>query len=596
MILKSSPKIFNEYKCDNPENTIARIEEGFKKLGLDISYREQVLTSNDLSIYTGLASIEVLGWSQCGKGTSKLLAKASAYAEMAERFSAGFILMKIPLPREPSKFQKLMTTLVDRSFLNGFEKVKNHKSVTYKNVLKYFNEEISKTTYDILKNEHLLDAVADAYSLNKNQYEKLPINLIEILSMSNGLASGNTLEEAITQASCEIFERHAVYEILSKKIICPTIELESIKNAKIQGYIKLLKNLNIDIEMKDFSLNSKIPVVGILFTNHNLDDSKNRLLRNIHYKRIDAGSHLDINEAIIRTLTEYVDLISSGIKDIEKLQTLYESWIDLGNKYVGPDNDFKYLTREYDYYGDLTFLEKGKKISIDDLKSSKNNDCYDDVKEIIEICKKNNWDIFAVDFTNKVLKFPTVRVIIPPISTDFDVFRRKIFNIKNFDERINYFYGIKNFYKYVSQDKWIKDKKQISLLINNIENFLSKELNHYVFPMSREGIFFQWVNLIHILPFLYLSINDLENAKKYFQLNIKISTQPPTESPFFRFLYSTKYSEKNYKRYINYIDKKVINNKNNFELKSNPFDMEPCNEEQEQIYFKIFRKIGESFY
>jgi len=595
MILKSSPKIYNDYKCDKPENTIARIEEGFRKIGLEISYKDKVLTSNKSSIYSGLSSVEILGWSQCGKGTSKLLAKASAYAEMAERFSTGFILMKTPLPKEPDKFQQLMAPLIDRSFLKGFKIVKNHKSTSHESIQKYFNEKISRKTYDILKEENLFDNITDAFSLDKNQYVEIPINFIEILSMSNGLASGNTIEEAITQASCEIFERHAVYEILSKKLICPTIEPDSIKNEKIQGLIKLLNNSSIDVKIKDFSLNSKIPVVGILFTNRNLENCKNKLLKNIHHKRIDVGSHLDINEAIIRTLTEYVDLVGSGIKDIEKLQTLYDSWINLGNKYIGPDDDFKYLTREYDYYGDLTFLEKGNKISIDDLKSSKNKDSYDDVKEIIKICRKNNWDIFVVDFTNKILRFPTVRVIITPISTDFDVFRRKLFEIKDFDARINYFYGIENFYKYVSQDKWIKDKIQVISLIDNIKNFLSKELNHYTFPMSREGIFFQWINLIHILPFLYISINDYEMAKKYFKLNIKIDTEFPTESSFFRVLHSTKYNKNNYKKYIDLIDDKNFDDSDYFKLKSNPLDMELCSDEQEQMYFKILKKISDSF-
>ena len=79
MELKSSIKIFENYKCDYPENTIKRVEEGLKKICLNPIYNQKEIISNGFYNYYGELLIEELGFLTCGKGTSSILAKASAY-------------------------------------------------------------------------------------------------------------------------------------------------------------------------------------------------------------------------------------------------------------------------------------------------------------------------------------------------------------------------------------------------------------------------------------------------------------------------------------------------------------------------------------
>lgn len=598
MKLNPSPKIYNNFKCDYPENTIKRIDEGFKKIELKLTYYEKTVSSPDASIYSGYALIDVLGSTQNGKGISSILSKASAYAETVERFSTGFLPFRIPLPEKSARYRKLLNDINERSFLRGFIKNDESNATTYQNINKYSHKKISKEEFESFKKEHLFDFLVDAFSFIQNRYTKVPIHFIELKSTSNGLSSGNTYEEAIAQATFEIFERHAANKIVSNKIICPTINPKSIKNDKILDYLKMFESLNIEAIIKDFTLNNTIPVIGILFINHNIENDENKLKRDRYYKRIHVGSHCNLNEAIIRCFTEYLqNTDKEELINRKRSDSLYCAWTKgLGKKYLGVNEEFKHFTRQYDYYGDLSFLEKGKLISFDQLKCSINNDSLDDVKTSIKICQQNNWDILIVDYTHKILKFPTVRVIIPPLSTDYDLFTRKCLKIETFEERFNYFYGIKDLYKYIKDNSWIKNQDKIKKLIENIEDFLSKELAFYQFYLTRENSFHQLVNLYHILPFLYLSIGQNKVAKKYFEILLQLGYHPPIESSFFKSLYQTKYNPIIYKSYIENINKDLENNSiTSFELTSNPFDPEKSSENLENMYLLLLYRINKSF-
>jgi len=598
MELKPSPKIYNNYKCDYPEKTIERVKEGFKKIGLKLTYHEKTVSSSDVSIYSGYALIDVLGSTQNGKGISSILSKASAYAETAERFSTGFLPFRIPLPDKSAKYRKILKDVTERSFLKGFLNDDEQSLITYENINKYFHTKISKEEYDLNKRAQLFDIIVDAYSFIQGKYVKVPIHFIEFKSTSNGLSSGNTYEEAIAQAAYEIFERYAVNKIVFEKIICPTINLRTIKNDKIQNYIKMFESLNIEVKIKDFTFNNTVPVIGAIFINHNLKNDKNRLKKDRFYKRLNVGSHCNLYESIIRCFTEYLqntdteELIYRKHSDV-----LFNLWTKLlGKEYYGVDEEFKHFTRQYDYYGDLSFLENGKIKSFDELKCSINDDCLDDVKIAINICKDNNWDFLVVDYTHKILQFPTVRVIIPPLSTDYDLFTRKCLKFKTFKDRFNYFYGIEDFHQYLKDDSWIKELNKIIKLIKNIEIFLTRELAYHQFYLTRENSFHQLVNLFHILPFLYLSTGQLTHAKKYFEFLLELGYRPPIESSFYKSLCQTKYNPDIYKGYIKKISKDIENKPlTGFELNSNPFDPEKSSKDSEKMYLKLLDKINKSF-
>lgn len=546
-----------------------------------------------------MVRIKGMGYITEGKGFSPVTAKASAYAEMAERFSSRQIAFTaFNSVKNIPKYNTLLKDVIEIKFLLGYTKISKADETTHSTINRYFKEKISHGQYNILKNQQLLDTLVDSYSFINKCYQKIPIKLIEMMSGSNGVASGNTLEEALVQASCEIFERFAALNVVTKKIQCPTLRMDSIEDNRIRKFIKMFDSMNIEIRIKDFSLKEQLPVAGVLFINHNVDDDKNELKRERHHKKLIAGSHPNLKEAILGCFSEYIQL-ENNKDDLlygKKTDILYNFWTKtLGKKYLGLSHRFNNFFHYYDYYGDLSFLEKGKTRSFDDLESSDNSDSLDDFKSIIDTCKRNKWDVQAIDYTHKILRFPTVRVIIPPISTDYNPDIRSALNFESFEERFNYFYGIKDFYNYFHNDNWIEDNQSIATLIENIEEYLSQNLFFYHIWIYL-GYFLQFINLFHILAFANLSLGKYEEALKYFRVLLDLEDKPDFHSEYSDIIFN--YTPSYISAYITLLEKRQIENKKipKFRFKSNPFKREEIGlEHSEYLFSSHLRTINDSF-
>jgi YcaO-like protein with predicted kinase domain len=267
--------------------------------------------------------------------------------------------------------------------------------------------------------------LVDSYSFTDEKYVKLPIRFIEVISGSTGLAAGNTIEEALIQGVCEVFERYAAYKILVDKVECSTISLNSIKNSKIHDYVNLFKSMNIDVKIKDFSLGRNLPVIGVIFTNNNIENDENELKKDLYYKMIDVGSHPDLNQAILRCFIERLQGVTKEEFIFRRnCDVLYTFWTEqLGKNYIKTDEILKDFFINYEMCGDISFLDSGKEILFNELKSIENTDCLNDCNSLIETCKNNDWDLQVIDYTHKTIEFPALRVIIPPLSTSHDPYK-----------------------------------------------------------------------------------------------------------------------------------------------------------------------------
>ena len=526
MKLKSSKKIFNNYKCDYPENTIRKIIDGFKKIGINPKYNQIEIKSKDFSNYYGELLIEELGFLTCGKGYSCILAKASAYAEMAERISSVFFVFHT-ITKKIEEYTRLLEGVMERKFLQGYLQTTDCNLINIDNINKYLETKLSNKEFETLRDQGLFDVFVDSYSFSSGEYVEIPVKFIEAITGSSGLAAGNTIEEALVQGICEIFERYTTYKILSEKIECPTIAIESIHDEKVHDYIELYKSMNVDVIIKDFSLNKDLPVIGVVFINHNIENDENELKKDFYYRMIDVGSHPDINHAVLRCLIERLQSVTKEeFMFRKKCDIPHNFWTkDLKKQYSKTSEVFKDLFINYESCIDISFLERGNEISLDELSSVNNNDCLDDVMALKEICDKNNWDLQAIDYTHKVLKFPTLRVIIPSISTAYDQFILDALKIEDFKKRLDRLYGINDFYKYAVEDNWINNNDEIQTLVNNIERGLSKNPLAYRFYI-RQGHFLYLLNLFQILAFSNLSLGNYEEALKYFDFLLKLNDKP----------------------------------------------------------------------
>jgi len=91
-----------------------------------------------------------------------------------------------------------------------------------------------------------------------------PVNIIGNLYVSNGMAAGNTLMEARSQALSEIFERHIKYRIISEGLCLPEVPEHVIaRYPGIAAGIKGLREAGFGILVRDASLGGRYPVMNV---------------------------------------------------------------------------------------------------------------------------------------------------------------------------------------------------------------------------------------------------------------------------------------------------------------------------------------------
>ncbi len=96
----------------------------------------------------------------------------------------------------------------------------------------------------------------------------IPVNIIENLYVSNGMAAGNSFYEARVQAISEIFERHIKNTIISSGISLPHIPDRIIdRYPHILASIKALREQGFVVYVLDASLGGKFPLVNVTLIN-----------------------------------------------------------------------------------------------------------------------------------------------------------------------------------------------------------------------------------------------------------------------------------------------------------------------------------------
>ncbi len=394
--------IRNAYgKCDIPSHTIRRIKEGFEALGLEVGYSSHRVSKE---IFWGRIWIDALKIVCLGKGITPEMAEASAYAELAERFAGGLFY---PAFEEqvrfnvPALYDEETSRFLNYEWMPGY--VHAHQD-TLENPLR-IEDLLARETHltddemaDI-KDSRMAAHWVDGYSLVHDKTAKVPINLVAYVHGSNGMAAGNTIEEAIIQATCEIFERHATIQTIKPEMIVPTIDTESIDIPLIRTLIRFYTERNVRVVVKDLSLDGLLPVIGVLFVNHNLRSDR------LEYRILNAGASFHLDEGLTRCFTEGMQgrtTLQSPRPELDR-PVVARSRVD--NLYL--------LMRCGISLKDISFLEQGetKKYA-----ASKTQDLLGELEALRAICRRLETDCVIVDHTHRMLGFPVLRVIIPRVS------------------------------------------------------------------------------------------------------------------------------------------------------------------------------------
>ena len=232
------------------------------------------------------------------------LARASAHAELAERFSGGLFY---PAFEEqvrfnmPALYSREVNRFLNYEWLPGY--VHAHQDDLHEDhlaieALLAGQPHLRPANIATIKNSRLAAHWVDGWSLIQEKTLKVPVGFIAYINASNGMAAGNTIEEALVQAACEVFERHTQIQIVKPKRSVPTIDKETVTDARLRSMSAFYEGQNVEIVLKDLSLEGRFPSIGVLYINHNLRPGR------LEHRILVPGVSFNMDEALSRYLTE----------------------------------------------------------------------------------------------------------------------------------------------------------------------------------------------------------------------------------------------------------------------------------------------------
>jgi thioglycine synthase len=417
-------------------DTLTLIAPLCRKIGVtrisDITYMDRLYIPNYVSILPGTDDTI---WVYGGKGPSNSHAKASALMESIERYCS--------LASTSSK------NLIKGTYAQLSKQYKKvlHPDEVVEPADPTFNDKESimdfVSGYDLLKGEEVLVPAELVFS----RYTAKPPSVNGFLySHTNGLASGNVLEEAICHALCEVIERDAAslanlcassipYSILEgimntlSKVTSGGSEFNQIEGSEFVDDSSIFPEVSLsDIvhECKPLKfLVDKFADAGISLLVKDITQkdigiptfvasSIEWITSDYGYFAIGYGTHLDSRVALIRAITELSQTRAGDIQgsrdDLKKI------------RYNENDEIYK---RKWQFMPATSSSSKSNNntIMFSEIKTYAMDDIRDDIEFILTRLKKSGLKrAIIVDLTDPNIGIPVVRAIVPGLET-FEIAR-----------------------------------------------------------------------------------------------------------------------------------------------------------------------------
>ncbi|WP_214023751.1 YcaO-related McrA-glycine thioamidation protein [Methanosarcina mazei] len=240
--------------------------------------------------------------------------------------------------------------------------------------------------YDLLNKEEVFvsaNAVYHPYD-SPGQCQKL------FLSNTNGLASGNVLEEAIFHGLLEVIERDAISTAQFTRDLGKEIVLTE-EDGYLYEISRKFKDSGIDLKIWLVPTDTGIPTI-IAAT----DDVK---LKDPALLVMGAGSHLKPEIAVARAITEAAQSRVVQIQGARE-DTDREGFI----RSVGYDR-----MKRLNWF----WFEEGEKISLSEVQDISKRSPAENIDVILEKLKGLTEKVLVVDLSREEVAVPVVRVIIP---------------------------------------------------------------------------------------------------------------------------------------------------------------------------------------
>ena len=204
-----------------------------------------------------------------GKGASKLAALASALGEFFERLSCNYFWNHYYLGDDIAN--RDFAHYPNERWFSAENDVWPAELLTPE-LQAFYNPEGSipaGALVDLNTGHYARGICAIPYRRLRDDAEVcFPVNIIGNLYVSNGMAAGNSRDEARAQALSEIIERHVKFKVLAEGLCLPDVPEEVIaRYPAIAAGIAGLRQAGFGILVKDASLGGRYPVICVTMLN-----------------------------------------------------------------------------------------------------------------------------------------------------------------------------------------------------------------------------------------------------------------------------------------------------------------------------------------
>ena len=207
---------------------------------------------------------------------------------------------------------------------------------------------------------------------------------------TNGLASGNTIEEAIFHALSEVIERDAWSLVESTRNTGPAVV--GIDDPVIQDMQKKFADAQVEVTIRDITSDIGIPTIAAV-----ADDV---LLKDPSLLTIGIGTHTSARIAVLRALTEVAQSRLTQIHGAREDTTIADLRKKMGYERAKRINGYWYRDN-----GTVDYAT---------IPSSDTDDFKKDINNIIAALEKQGLDrVIVIDLTREEISIPVVRVIVP---------------------------------------------------------------------------------------------------------------------------------------------------------------------------------------
>jgi len=374
MLLRSCIKRYktDTHRAFSPEETLDRIAPKMELAGItrvaDITNLDRI----GIPVFSSIRPAADKGAISVynGKGATPAEARVSAMMEGIERYSAE-VHERVLLVETCSKLAS-ETNAVDPRDLIVPQDANPDMAIPW------------VEGYDLIRREEVMVPASGVFHPMPPNYPQL------FRTNTNGLASGNVLEEAVFHGLSEVIERDAWSLVEAAKRTGPRVT--EVEDGLAAGLIEKFAAAEVNVLIKDITSDVGVPTIAAASDDLRLKDPA--LLT------IGMGTHTSAQVAVLRALTEVAQSRLTQIHGAREDTTTADF-----RRQIGYDRT-KRLNRHW--FGD------SETRPFSEIKSQDSEDFLDDINLMLKRLEEAGMDrAIVVDLTREEIGVPVVRVMVP---------------------------------------------------------------------------------------------------------------------------------------------------------------------------------------